>query len=104
VRVVGDPRAAVEGAHVVSTDVFTSMGQEAEQAARLRAFAGFRLTRELMARAAPERLVLHCLPAHRGEEIDEEVLEGPDSHVWEQAEDRLHSAKAALTWAMERDG
>ncbi len=104
VRVVDDPRAAVEGAHVVSTDVFTSMGQEAEQAARLRAFAGFRLTRELMARAAPERLVLHCLPAHRGEEIDEEVLEGPDSHVWEQAEDRLHSAKAALTWAMERDG
>ncbi len=104
VRVVEDPRAAVEGADVVSTDVFASMGQEEEQQARLRAFSGYRLTRDLLARAASDRVVLHCLPAHRGEEIDEDVLEGPDSHVWEQAEDRLHSAKAALTWAMERDG
>ncbi|MBN2194115.1 MAG: ornithine carbamoyltransferase [Polyangiaceae bacterium] len=104
VRVVTDPAAATEGAHVISTDVFASMGQEAEQQARLRVFAGYRLTRDLLKRAASDVVVLHCLPAHRGEEIDEEVLEGPHSHVWEQAEDRLHSAKAALVWAMERDG
>lgn len=104
VRVVTAPEEAVEGAHVVSTDVFASMGQEAEQQARAGAFAAYRVTRTLLARAANDVVVLHCLPAHRGEEIDDDVLEGPNSHVWEQAEDRLHSAKAALVWAMERDG
>jgi ornithine carbamoyltransferase len=104
VRVVSRPEEAADGADVISTDVFASMGQEAEQQARMRAFAGFRVTRSLVERGARDAIVLHCLPAHRGEEIDEDVLEGPNSHVWEQAEDRLHSAKAALTWAMERDG
>src|SRR5690606_23262428 len=84
-RVRGAAEAA-QGAHVVSTDVFTSMGQEEESATRLRAFEGFRVDRALLQRAAKDAVVLHCLPAHRGEEIEEEVLEGPQSIVWDQAE------------------
>jgi ornithine carbamoyltransferase len=103
IRVVRDPRDAVQGAHVVSTDVFASMGQEAEQAERLKAFAGMRLTHELLERADPAVAVLHCLPAHRGEEIDADVIDGPHSYVWDQAEARLHSSKAALVWALEAD-
>lgn len=99
VDVVRDPRQAADGAHVLSTDVFTSMGQEAEQAARRRAFAGMRVTSDLVALAAPDVAVLHCLPAHRGEEIDADVIDGPRSFVWDQAEARLHTAKAALAWA-----
>lgn len=95
-----DPSAAAAGAHVLSTDVFTSMGQEEESEARLRAFAGFQLHSGLLAPADPSAIVLHCLPAHRGEEITEEVLEGPQSLVWQQAEARLHTAKAALLWAL----
>jgi ornithine carbamoyltransferase len=98
------PAEAVEGARVISTDVFASMGQESEQAERLRAFAGFRVDRQLLGRAARDAVVLHCLPAHRGEEIEEEVLEGPQSVVWDEAEARLHSAKALLAWALEADG
>jgi ornithine carbamoyltransferase len=101
VRLVRDPRAAALGADVVSTDVFASMGQEAEQQARLRAFSGHRVTSELIALASREVVVLHCLPAHRGEEIDADVMEGPRSFVWDQAEARLHTAKAALVWATE---
>ena len=78
-EVTADPRAAVAGADVVVTDVWTSMGQEAEAAARLKAFQGFTVDVALMARARPGAIVLHCLPAHRGEEITEEVLEGPQS-------------------------
>lgn len=104
VTVVRDPRAAAEGADVVSTDVFASMGQEAEQAKRLADFNGFLLSRELLARASKDAVVLHCLPAHRGEEIEEEVLEGPRSFVWDEAEARLHTSKAALVWAMGLDG
>ena len=104
VSVVREPRAALEAADVVSTDVFASMGQESEQAQRLAAFRGFLLNRELLARASKDVVVLHCLPAHRGEEIDEEVLEGPRSFVWEEAEARLHTSKAALVWAMGLDG
>jgi len=104
VTVVRDPRAAAEGADVVSTDVFASMGQEAEQAKRLADFNGFLLSRELLARASKDVVVLHCLPAHRGEEIEEEVLEGPRSFVWDEAEARLHTSKAALVWAMGLDG
>ena len=104
VEVLTEPAAAVEGADVVSTDVFTSMGQEAESQARAEAFEGYRLTPELIGRAAKEVVVLHCLPAHRGEEIDEEVLEGKRSFVWDQAEARLHTAKAALEWALGESG
>ena len=88
----------------MSTDVFTSMGQEEESATRLRAFEGFRVDRALLQRAAKDAVVLHCLPAHRGEEIEEEVLEGPQSIVWDQAEARLHTAKAVLLWALGMDG
>jgi ornithine carbamoyltransferase len=100
-ELVRDPREAARHADVISTDVFTSMGQEAEQATRLQAFQGMRVTTELLALASPEVVVLHCLPAHRGEEIDAAVIDGPRSFVWDQAEARLHTAKAALTWALE---
>jgi ornithine carbamoyltransferase len=95
-RLTADPGAAVDGAEVVVTDVWTSMGQEAEAAARLRAFQGFTVDAALMARAKPEAIVLHCLPAHRGEEITEEVLEGPQSRVFPEAENRMHVQKALL--------
>ncbi len=104
VTVVRDAREAVQGAHVVSTDVFTSMGQEQETERRLRAFAGMQLTRELLSHADATAIVLHCLPAHRGEEIEAEVLEGPQSKVWAQAEARLHTSKAVLLWALGHDG
>ncbi len=95
-RVLRSPADAVEGALVVNTDVWASMGQEAEQAARSRAFQGFTVDRALLARADPRAVVLHCLPAHRGEEIAEDVLEGPQSAVFDQAENRLHAQKALL--------
>ncbi len=94
--ITGDPQEAVAGARVVSTDVWASMGQENEAQARRQAFAGYTLDVALLRRAAPGALVLHCLPAHRGEEITEEVLEGPQSVVWDQAENRLHMQKAIL--------
>ncbi|HZJ52834.1 MAG TPA: ornithine carbamoyltransferase [Myxococcaceae bacterium] len=94
--VSGDPRAAVAGADVVVTDVWTSMGQEAEAAARMKAFQGFTVDAAVMAGARPGAIVLHCLPAHRGEEISEEVLEGPQSRVFEEAENRMHVQKALL--------
>jgi ornithine carbamoyltransferase len=103
VRIVRDPRHAAEGADVISTDVYASMGQEAEQAARLRAFQGFSVTKDLVALAREDVMVLHCLPAHRGEEIAAEVIDGPNSHVWDQAEARLHTSKAALDWALTAD-
>jgi ornithine carbamoyltransferase len=103
VRVVRDARQAAEGADVISTDVFASMGQEDEQDLRLRAFAGFNVTEELVAAAREDVMVLHCLPAHRGEEIDAAVIDGPHSHVWDQAEARLHTSKAALEWALSPD-
>ncbi|HLU65073.1 MAG TPA: ornithine carbamoyltransferase [Kofleriaceae bacterium] len=96
IRVVRDPAEAAAGADVVSTDVWASMGQEQEAEARARAFAGYSVTAGLMARAAPGAIVLHCLPAHRGEEIDAAVLDGPQSAVWQQAENRLHVQKAVL--------
>lgn len=104
VEVLHDPGRATAGADVVSTDVFTSMGQEAETRARNEAFQGYRLTQELLSAASQEVVVLHCLPAHRGEEIDDAVLEGPRSFVWDQAEARLHTAKAALEWAIAEGG
>ncbi len=95
-RVVRTPREAAAGALVVNTDVWASMGQEAEQAVRARAFQGFIVDPALMRAADPKAVVLHCLPAHRGEEIAAEVLEGPQSAVFDQAENRLHAQKALL--------
>ena len=91
-----DPAEATEGADVVTTDVWASMGQEDEQAERAEAFAGFRVDAALMGRAQPGAIFLHCLPAHRGEEVTAEVLDGPQSRVWDEAENRLHVQKALL--------
>ena len=97
-----DPAAACAGVDAVYTDVWTSMGQEAESARRLSAFAGFTVTDELMALAAPDSVFLHCLPAHRGEEVTDSVLEGARSRVWPQAENRMHAARGAMRWLLER--
>jgi len=91
-----DPREAVSGADVVNTDVWASMGQEAEQKEREKAFAGYCLDDALVALAKPDCLVLHCLPAHRGEEISDSVIEGKNSVVWDEAENRLHVQKAIM--------
>jgi ornithine carbamoyltransferase len=96
VRVVRDPAEAARAADVLSTDVWASMGQETEAAARRAAFAGYCLDDGMLAQASSRSIVLHCLPAHRGEEISEAVLEGPRSAVWRQAENRLHVQKAIL--------
>jgi len=95
-----DPKAAVAGAAVINTDVWTSMGMEAEAAERLRAFTGFSVDAALLEGAAPDAMVLHCLPAHRGEEISASVLEGAQSAVWDQAENRLHVQKAIVLQLM----
>jgi ornithine carbamoyltransferase len=100
VELARDPKAAVTGAHVVNTDVWASMGQEAEQAARARAFAQFKVDANLMKRADPKAIFLHCLPAHRGEEVTASVIDGPQSRVWDQAENRLHVQKALLATLM----
>ncbi len=94
--VTTDPMAAVSGADVVYTDVWTSMGQEQEKQARLQAFAGFMVSPEMMAAAGPEAVFMHCLPAHRGEEVAAEVIDGPQSLVFQEAGNRLHTQKAAL--------
>jgi len=99
-EVVSDPYAAVEGADVVYTDVWTSMGQEGEAEARLAAFEGFSVTPELMASANPEAVFMHCLPAHRGEEVMAEVADGPQSVIFDQAENRLHAQKAVMMLLM----
>ena len=99
VEVGGDPAAAVDGADVVYTDTWTSMGQEAEAKLRVEAFEGFQVNAELLALARPEALVMHCLPAHRGEEISDAALEGEQSVVFDQAENRLH-AQQALLWRL----
>lgn len=98
VFVTDDPKAAIAGSHFVNTDVWASMGQEAEQKKREKAFAGYQVDEELLALADPNAKVLHCLPAHRGEEISESVFEGPRSIVFDQAENRLHMQKAILEW------
>ncbi len=93
---------AVTGADVVSTDVWTSMGQEAESAQRTRDLDGYQLDAAALARAKPGAIVLHCLPAHRGEEISAEVLDGPQSAVWDEAENRMHAQKALLELLLRR--
>jgi ornithine carbamoyltransferase len=100
VRVVRDPAEAVAGADVVTTDVWASMGQEEEHAKRARAFASYTVTPALMARAARDAIFLHCLPAHRGEEVAAEVIDGVQSRVWDEAENRLHIQKAIMAVLM----
>lgn len=99
-RMVSDPKEAAKGARAVYTDVWTSMGQEKEDAARKQAFAGFAVTPELMSLAAPDAIFMHCLPAHRGVEVTNEVMDGPQSVVFPQAGNRLHVQKAAMTLLM----
>jgi len=98
VYITDDPKAAIAGSHFVNTDVWASMGQEAEQKRREKAFAGYQVNEELLSLADPSAKVLHCLPAHRGEEVSEAVFEGPKSIVFDQAENRLHMQKAILEW------
>jgi ornithine carbamoyltransferase len=95
-----DPKQAVTDADVLNTDVWASMGMEAEQKKREEAFAGFQLNGELLKLAKSDCVVLHCLPAHRDEEITDEVIEGPNSVVWDEAENRLHIQKAIMAWLM----
>ncbi len=94
------PAEAAQGAHVVTTDVWASMGQEEEAAERARAFEGYHVDADIMASAADDAIFLHCLPAHRGEEVAADVIDGPESRVWDEAENRLHSQKAILTMLM----
>lgn len=100
VSIYEDPEEAVQGAHVVNTDVWASMGQEGEAEARKLAFQGFTVDAQLMKLAAPDAIFLHCLPVHRGEEVTDEVIEGPQSRVFDQAENRLHVQKALLAKLM----
>jgi ornithine carbamoyltransferase len=100
VELTADPRTAVEGADVLYTDVWTSMGQDAERERRLRDLQGYRIDADLVALASPGAIVLHCLPAHYGEEITEDVLYGPQSAVWDEAENRLHAQKALMALVM----
>jgi ornithine carbamoyltransferase len=100
VTLTGDPREAARGAHVVNTDVWASMGQEQEQEERVRAFQGYIVDEALMDTADKGAIFLHCLPAHRGEEVSEGVIEGKRSRVWDQAENRLHVQKALMATLM----
>ena len=102
IEVTDDPQAAASGADVLYTDVWASMGHEAEAAERQRVFPPFQLNAELLALAKPDAIVLHCLPAHRGEEITDEVVDGPQSAVLDQAENRLHTQKALLLRSLGR--
>ena len=101
---VADPHVAVEGAEVVVTDTWVSMGQEADGRDRAAPFRPLQVNDALLDRAAPDVIALHCLPAHRGDEITDEVLDGPRSAVWDEAENRLHAQKALLTWLLEQGG
>ena len=100
VLLTNDPHEAADGAHVVTTDVWASMGHEDEQGVRQQAFAGFIVDDALMARAAKDAIFLHCLPAHRGEEVAASVIDGPQSRVWDEAENRLHVQKAIMAALM----
>src|SRR5262245_2726772 len=100
VMVTEVPEEAVEGAHVVNTDVWASMSQESEAEARRNAFKGFTVDADLMKLADPKAIFLHCLPAHRGEEVTADVIDGPQSRVWDEAENRLHVQKALLATLM----
>ena len=103
VQILRDPVAAVRDSHLVVTDVWASMGQEDESLERLRSFEGFQVNHELMSHAASDALFMHCLPAHRGEEVSAELLDAADSVVWDEAENRLHAQKALLEFLCCRD-
>ncbi|WP_214368018.1 ornithine carbamoyltransferase [Pseudonocardia sp. H11422] len=102
VELIADPNAAVDGADVLVTDTWVSMGQESDGLDRAAPFRPLQLNAGLLARAAEGAIVLHCLPAHRGDEITDEVIDGPASAVWDEAENRLHAQKALLTWLLQR--
>jgi ornithine carbamoyltransferase len=102
VQVVREPEEAFTGAEVLVTDTWVSMGQEGEAADRTAPFVPFAVTPEALKLAAPDAVVLHCLPAYRGKEIAAEVIDGPQSAVWDEAENRLHAQKALLVWLLER--
>jgi ornithine carbamoyltransferase len=102
VTLSSDPRTAAEGVDVLVTDTWTSMGQENDGLDRVRPFRPFQLNADLLKLADPEAIVLHCLPAHRGHEITDEVIDGPQSAVFDEAENRLHAQKALLAWLLER--
>ncbi|WP_395243409.1 ornithine carbamoyltransferase [Agromyces sp. MMS24-K17] len=102
ILVTTDAAAAAAGADVIVTDTFVSMGQEGEKAERLARYEGFKVDAALMAQAAPDAIFLHCLPAYRGVEVDADVIDGPQSVVWDEAENRLHAQKALLAWLLER--
>ena len=99
---VVDAHAAADGTDVVATDTWVSMGQEDQAAGREAPFLPYAVDAALVRRAAPDAVVLHCLPAYRGKEISAEVIDGPQSAVWDEAENRLHTQKALLTWLLER--
>ena len=99
-KVFSNPMDACRGADLVTTDVWTSMGYEAENEARKKAFADWCVDARMMAAAQPDALFMHCLPAHRGEEVQAEVIDGPQSVVWDEAENRLHAQKALLVWVL----
>ena len=99
-QVFSNPLEACRGADLVTTDVWTSMGYEAENEARRQAFADWRVTTDMMALAQPDALFMHCLPAHRGEEVDADVIDGPQSVVWDEAENRLHVQKALMEYLL----
>ncbi len=101
-EIIRDPVAAAEGCDLVVTDVWASMGQEEEQKAREKAFAGYEVDSRVMGGAKPNALFMHCLPAHRGEEVSAEVIDGPRSVVWDEAENRLHAQKALLELLLSR--
>jgi ornithine carbamoyltransferase len=101
ITITEDPEEAVAGADVLNTDVWASMGQESEKLQREQAFQGYCIDERLLSRARPDCIVMHCLPAHRGEEISDGVIEGPHSVVWDEAENRLHVQKAIMLELMQ---
>ena len=98
IEVFEDPAAAVAGADVIATDTWVSMGMEDEKEQRIKTFAGYTVDAELMAKAKPSAIFLHCLPAYRGYEVAAEVIDGPRSRIWDEAENRLHAQKALMLW------
>ncbi len=102
VTIYTDALEAVAGSDVVVTDTWVSMGKEEEKAHRVATFGGYQVTRELMTLAKPDAIFLHCLPADRGYEVEAEVIDGVQSVIWDEAENRLHAQKALLAWLLER--
>ena len=100
VKTFNHPMDACAGAHLVTTDVWTSMGFENENEARMKAFVDWCVDADMMAAARPDALFMHCLPAHRGEEVEAEVIDGPQSVVWDEAENRMHVQKALMEYLL----